>query len=192
MIRTSAFYQLYRVMYLRFRKHIFDHLYSSHNGFLACLCVRNARRQVKSEIKLSEYNCNQDLVSSPPGLSAVRTGKTENQIGFSIKSFTVNKAIISFVLVTVLLISCNRDNHKHADGEHEHLFGKETQAGGETETLAYTLYTDKSELFVEFNPLIAGKVSTVHRPCYPIRKKLQSSYRRFRNRQPDRKQGTIN
>ena len=56
-------------------------LYSSHNGF-----------RIKSEIKLSEYsprrflsgdNCNQDLVSSPPGLSAVRTGKTENQIGFS-------------------------------------------------------------------------------------------------------------
>ena len=38
-------------------------LYSSRNGF-----------RIKSEIKLSEYNCNQDLVSS----------KTENQIGFSI------------------------------------------------------------------------------------------------------------
>ena len=38
-------------------------LYSSHNGF-----------RIKSEIKLSEYNCNQDLVFS----------KTENQIGFSI------------------------------------------------------------------------------------------------------------
>jgi len=49
-------------------------VYSSHNGFRTCLCVRDARRQVKSEIKLSEYNCNQDLVS----------GKPENQIGFSI------------------------------------------------------------------------------------------------------------
>ena len=66
-------------------------VYSSHNGF-----------RIKSEIKLSEYsprrllsgesprrflsgdNANQDLVSSPPGLSAVRTGKPENQIGFSI------------------------------------------------------------------------------------------------------------
>ena len=48
---------------------------SSHNGF-----------RIKSEIKLSEYNCNQDLVFSPPGLSAVRTGKSENQIGFSISS----------------------------------------------------------------------------------------------------------
>ena len=38
-------------------------VYSSHNGF-----------RIKSEIKLGEYNCNQDLVSS----------KTKNQIGFSI------------------------------------------------------------------------------------------------------------
>ena len=38
-------------------------IYSSHNDF-----------RIKSEIKLSEYNCNQDLVFS----------KTENQIGFSI------------------------------------------------------------------------------------------------------------
>ena len=42
-----------------------DMVYSSRNGF-----------RIKSEIKLSEYNCNQDLVSS----------KTENQIGFSIAS----------------------------------------------------------------------------------------------------------
>ncbi|KAA3604747.1 MAG: hypothetical protein D8M57_07315 [Candidatus Scalindua sp. AMX11] len=48
-------------------------IYSSHNGF-----------RIKSEIKLNWYDCNQDLVFSPPGLSAVRTGKTENQIGFSI------------------------------------------------------------------------------------------------------------
>jgi hypothetical protein len=40
-------------------------IYSSDNGF-----------RIKSGIKLSEYNCNQDLVSSPPGLSAVRTGKS--------------------------------------------------------------------------------------------------------------------
>ena len=40
-----------------------SYLYSSRNGF-----------RIKSEIELSEYNCNQDLVSS----------KTENQIGFSI------------------------------------------------------------------------------------------------------------
>ncbi|MDR4497688.1 MAG: HAD-IIB family hydrolase [Candidatus Scalindua sp.] len=41
----------------------YKNVYSSRNGF-----------RIKSEIKLSEYNCNQDLVSS----------KTENQIGFSI------------------------------------------------------------------------------------------------------------
>ena len=57
-------------------------LHSSHNGF-----------RIKSEIKSSEYSprrflsgdtFTKDLVSGPPGLSAVRTGKTENQIGFSI------------------------------------------------------------------------------------------------------------
>ena len=31
--------------------------------------------------------------------------------------------------------------------------------GVELEPLAYTLYTDKSELFVEFKPLIVGEVS---------------------------------
>ena len=49
------------VQILLFRMKIM--LYSSHNGF-----------RIKSEIKLSEYNCNQDLVF----------GKTKNQIGFSI------------------------------------------------------------------------------------------------------------
>ncbi|RZV78312.1 MAG: glycosyltransferase family 39 protein [Candidatus Scalindua sp. SCAELEC01] len=66
-------------------------LYSSHNGF-----------RIKSEIKLSEYNYNQDLVSGPPGLSAVRTGKTENQIGFSIYGLPtlVSLIYISFILVS--------------------------------------------------------------------------------------------
>ncbi|MDR4504082.1 MAG: hypothetical protein MRK01_04715 [Candidatus Scalindua sp.] len=45
---------------------LFGKVYSSHNGF-----------RIKSEIKLSEYNCNQDLVS----------GKTESQIGFSISKW---------------------------------------------------------------------------------------------------------
>ena len=48
-------------------------IYSSHNGF-----------RIKSEIKLSEYNCNQDLVS----------GKTENQIGFSIHE-VLRKMVLS-------------------------------------------------------------------------------------------------
>ena len=69
-----------------------------------------------------------------------------------LKSFTMNKAIISFVIVVGLLASCN-------NAEHGLPHGEETLTGVEPEPLAYTLYTDKSELFVEFKPLIVGEVS---------------------------------
>ncbi len=71
----------------------------------------------------------------------------------------MKKAIISFIIVAGLLAGCNDDNHKHGDAEHGHLHGDEVHIGGELEPLAYTLYTDKSELFVEFKPLIVGKPS---------------------------------
>jgi len=74
------------------------------------------------------------------------------QIFDRLKSFTMNKAIISFVIVVGLLASCNNT-------EHELPHGVETLTGVEPEPLAYTLYTDKSELFVEFKPLIVGEVS---------------------------------
>ncbi len=94
MIRTSIFYQLCIVKYLRIRKQIFDHL----------------------------------------------------------GSFTMNKAIISLVIVVGLLASCN-------NAEQGLPRGDEALTGAEPEPLAYTLYTDKSELFVEFKPLIVGEVS---------------------------------
>ena len=53
-------------------------IYSSHNGF-----------RIKSEIKLSEYNCNQDLVS----------GKTENQIGFSISDNATENEVGSLLQI---------------------------------------------------------------------------------------------
>jgi RND family efflux transporter MFP subunit len=81
------------------------------------------------------------------------------QIFDHLKSVTMNKAIISFVIVAGLLAGCNNDNHKHANGEHGHPHGDEAHSGAEPEPLAYTLYTEKSELFVEFKPLIAGKTS---------------------------------
>ncbi len=62
----------------------------------------------------------------------------------------MNKVIISFVFIAALLASCKNNNQKPGD---------ETQTGTESEPLAYTLYTDKSELFVEFIPLIVGKTS---------------------------------
>lgn len=81
------------------------------------------------------------------------------QIFDHLKSLALNKAIISFVIVAGLLTSCNSDKHKHANTEHGHPHGDETHTGVELEPLAYTLYTDKSELFVEFKPLTVGKVS---------------------------------
>ncbi|GJQ60081.1 MAG: efflux RND transporter periplasmic adaptor subunit [Candidatus Scalindua sp. AMX11] len=69
------------------------------------------------------------------------------QIFDHFKSFVLNKAIILFFIVAGLLVSCNNDIHKNAD------------TGRAVEPLSYTLYTDKSELFVEFKPLTAGNVS---------------------------------
>jgi len=101
MRRTSIYFQLCRVKYLRIRKQIINHL----------------------------------------------------------KSLTMDKAIISFVIITVLLSSCNNDVHNHANSEHERPHGDETHTSVEIEPLAYTLYTEKTELFVEFKLLIVGKVS---------------------------------
>ncbi len=71
----------------------------------------------------------------------------------------MNKAIISFIIVAGLLAGCKDDNHKHGNAEHGHVHGDEVHTGVEIEPLAYTLYTDKSELFVEFRPLIVGETS---------------------------------
>ena len=64
----------------------------------------------------------------------------------------MNKAVISFVIVVGLLASCN-------NAEHGLPHGDERLAGVVPDPLAYTLYTHKSELFVEFKPLIVGEVS---------------------------------
>ncbi len=78
--------------------------------------------------------------------------RIRKQIFNHLKSFTMNKAIISFVIVVGLLASCN-------NAEHGLPRGDERLTGDAPEPLAYTLYTDKSELFVEFKPLIVGEVS---------------------------------
>ena len=64
----------------------------------------------------------------------------------------MNKVIISFVFVASFLTSCTNDKLEHPRGD-------ETLTEEEPEPLAYTLYTDKSELFVEFKPLTVGKTS---------------------------------
>ncbi|MCH7785789.1 MAG: efflux RND transporter periplasmic adaptor subunit [Bacteroidetes bacterium] len=67
----------------------------------------------------------------------------------------MNKIIISFVLLATLFTACNNE-HKH-DGERGHSHDNETHK--ELEPLAYTVYTEKLELFVEFKPLVVGKTS---------------------------------
>ncbi len=53
---------------------------------------------------------------------------------------------ISAIIVIAILVSCKSKTQEHG---HEHGL----------EPLAYTLYSDKSELFVEFKPLVVGNVS---------------------------------
>ena len=67
----------------------------------------------------------------------------------------MNKIIISFVLLTSLFTACNNE-HKHGS-EHGHSHGDKTQL--ELEPIAHTIYTEKSELFVEFKPLVVGITS---------------------------------
>ncbi len=92
-------------------------------------------------------------------LCRVKYLRIRKQIFDNLKSLTMNKAIISIIIVAGLLASCNNDIHEHANAEHGHPHGDETYAGVAPEPLAYTLYTDKTELFVEFKPLIVGKAS---------------------------------
>ena len=59
----------------------------------------------------------------------------------------MNKLLAALAVATVLFTSCERT---HDDNDHSHSDGQELEA------LAYTLYTEKTELFVEFKPLVAG------------------------------------
>ncbi|MGR3317395.1 MAG: efflux RND transporter periplasmic adaptor subunit [Candidatus Anammoxibacter sp.] len=80
------------------------------------------------------------------------------QIIDHLKPFIMNKVIISFVIVASLLAGCKDGIHQHNDAEHRHLHGDNAHAE-ELEPVAYTIYTDKLELFVEFKPLVVGKTS---------------------------------
>lgn len=59
----------------------------------------------------------------------------------------MNKIIILIASVILLFTSCKNDKHDEVH-DHSHI-----------EPIAYTIYTDKTELFVEFKPLIKGEVS---------------------------------
>ncbi len=59
----------------------------------------------------------------------------------------MNKIFLSFLFLSGILFSCSEKNEK-----------QEAEKNG-LEPLAYTLYTDKSEIFVEFKPLVVGEKS---------------------------------
>jgi RND family efflux transporter MFP subunit len=65
------------------------------------------------------------------------------------------KRLLVAILVLTIVAACNTtatENHEHAaDGSHP---GEEG-----LEALSYTLYSDKTELFVEFKPLVVGQTS---------------------------------
>src|SRR5688500_7526477 len=65
------------------------------------------------------------------------------------------KHILAAFLVAAIFIACNdsgSDDHAHApDGSHP---GEEG-----LQSVSYTIYSEKSELFVEFKPLVVGSTS---------------------------------
>lgn len=71
---------------------------------------------------------------------------------------------LTALLLTVLLGACGNapehDGHEH-EGEHAHdADGSHPgEHGPELEPLVFTLYTEKTELFVEFKPLVVGQSS---------------------------------
>jgi membrane fusion protein, heavy metal efflux system len=58
---------------------------------------------------------------------------------------TMNKLLLPLAVIIIMLLSCS----------HEHAHVQEAEGKG-LEALAYTLYTDRTELFVEFKPLVVG------------------------------------
>ena len=68
------------------------------------------------------------------------------------------KNIFIGLLVALLVAACHSHSHD-ADGGHAHNADGSHPAESELEALAFTLYTDKTELFVEFKPLVVGQES---------------------------------
>ncbi len=66
------------------------------------------------------------------------------------------KRLLVAIFVLAVVVGCNTtatENHEHApDGSHP---GEEG-----LQALSYTLYSDKTEVFVEFKPLVVGQTST--------------------------------
>ena len=71
---------------------------------------------------------------------------------------------LSAMLMVGLMVLMGSCTHEHGTGTHEHdnlSHSDETHAphGPELESISFTIWTKKSELFVEFPPLVVGKES---------------------------------
>jgi len=62
----------------------------------------------------------------------------------------MQKALILFTCIAFIFVGCKNENSKdnNSKKDHDHI-----------DPLSYTVYTDKTELFVEFDPLISGKTT---------------------------------
>lgn len=59
---------------------------------------------------------------------------------------------IIILIMTMFIIGCGPDKTSEDDHGHDH-------AAGGLEPVSYTLYSDKTEIFVEFKPLVVGEIS---------------------------------
>jgi membrane fusion protein, heavy metal efflux system len=76
----------------------------------------------------------------------------------------MKKIMLSFAALLCILCGCHSHDadggHSHGDAHAHDAHGNHiTPAEPTLEPLAYTLYTDKTELFVEFKPLVVGQES---------------------------------
>ena len=60
----------------------------------------------------------------------------------------MRKIFILFICISATIVGCKNDNSSQTSHEHAHV-----------EPLSHTIYSDKIELFVEFNPLVVGETT---------------------------------
>jgi cobalt-zinc-cadmium efflux system membrane fusion protein len=78
---------------------------------------------------------------------------------FNFNAFAMKNIFIG-LLAILLVAACQPHNHDAKDGHEHHADGSHpTAPESELEALAFTLYTPKTELFVEFKPLVVGMES---------------------------------
>lgn len=73
-------------------------------------------------------------------------------ISFIHKFYTLKLIPIILSIMTMLFLGCSPNKASEDDHGHDH-------AAGGLEPVSYTLYSDKTEIFVEFKPLVVGDIS---------------------------------